>query len=83
VLAEIEEMARAVVAGNCEQERRRFSVVGRIKVEDYTCSVRDIPKFCKRPFGTRNYEPYSQRNAWRRRKPNFSEKTLLPKFDSG
>ncbi|MFY9746408.1 MAG: hypothetical protein WA891_11575 [Acidobacteriaceae bacterium] len=60
VLAEIQEMARAVVAGNCEQERRRFSITGRIDVGDYIYSVGDIPKFCKPPFGTRRYAPYSQ-----------------------
>ena len=60
VHTEIEEMARAVVAGNCEQERRRFSVIGRINVDDYTYAVKDIPKFCKPPIGTRRYAPYSQ-----------------------
>jgi len=63
ILTEIEEMSRAVVAGNCEQERRRFSIIGRIAVEDYTYSVGAMPKFCKPPFGTRRYASYLQRNA--------------------
>jgi len=63
VLTEIQEMARAVLAGHCEQERRRFSVIGRIDVGDYTYAVTDIPKFCKPPFGTRRYAPYSQKNV--------------------
>ncbi|MFZ3263640.1 MAG: hypothetical protein WA172_06540 [Terriglobales bacterium] len=57
-LSEIQEMARAVVAGNCEQERRRFSITGRIDVGDYTYTVGDMPKFCKPPLGTRRYAPY-------------------------
>jgi hypothetical protein len=60
ILTEIEEMSRAVIAGDCEQERRRFSIVGRILVEDYTYSVGDMPKFCKPPFGTRKYAPYAE-----------------------
>lgn len=60
VLSEIEEMARAVLAGKCEQERHRLSIVGRIKVGDYTYAVTDLPKFCKPPFGTRRYAPYQQ-----------------------
>jgi hypothetical protein len=60
VLAEIQEMARAVVAGNCEQERRRFSITGRIHVGDYTYAVTDMPKFCKPPFGTYKYAPYAE-----------------------
>jgi hypothetical protein len=63
VLTEIQEMARAVAAGNCEQERRRFSIIGRIHVGDYTYVVTDMPKFCKRPFGTRRCPPYSRRNV--------------------
>ena len=60
VLTEIQEMARAVIAGKCEQERRRFSIIGRIDLGDYTYAVGDMPRFCKPPFGRRKYEPYLQ-----------------------
>ena len=56
-------MARAVVAGNCERETHRFSITGRIDVGDYTYAVKDVPKFCKPPFGTLRYAPYAQRNV--------------------
>ena len=59
VLAEIEEMARAVIAGNCEYERRRFSLTGRIYVGDYTYGVWDFPKFYKPPFGIHRYAAYA------------------------
>ena len=62
VFIEIEEMARAVVAGNCEQERRWFSMTGRIDVGDCTYAVTDVPKFCKPPFGTHRYAPYTERS---------------------
>ncbi|MGH9587139.1 MAG: hypothetical protein ACRD3F_09330 [Acidobacteriaceae bacterium] len=62
VLTEIEEMARAVVAGNCEQERRRFSMIGRIEVGEYTYAVKDVPKFLRPPFGTRRHAPYSPKS---------------------
>jgi len=58
-LTEIEEMARAVIAGKCEQERRRFSLIGRIYMPDYTYGVRDLPKFCKPPRGIHRFAPYA------------------------
>jgi hypothetical protein len=36
VITEIEEMARAVIAGTCEEERGWFSITGRIRIGDYT-----------------------------------------------
>jgi hypothetical protein len=58
ILTEIEEMARAVIAGNCEQRRGPFSLVGKIRVGDYTYKVRDLPMFPIPPFWTRRYAPF-------------------------
>jgi hypothetical protein len=60
VLAEIEEMARAVIAGQCEEVRGWFSTTGKIDVGDYTYRVTDMPKFFIRPFGTHRFAPYMQ-----------------------
>jgi hypothetical protein len=56
--AEVEEMSRAIVAGNCEEVRRWFSRTGRIFVEGYTYKMTDLPKFPRPPFGTTRYAPY-------------------------
>lgn len=58
ILTEIEEMARAVMAGNCEQTRGLFWLVGRIHVGEYTYRVTNLPKLPIPPFWTRRYAPY-------------------------
>lgn len=58
VLAEIEEMSRAVIEGRCEEKRGWFSLKGRISVGDYTYKVTNIPKLPIPPFWTRRYAPY-------------------------
>jgi hypothetical protein len=58
VLTEVEEMARAVIAGNCEQRRGPFWLVGKIHVGDYTYKVTDLPMFPISPFWTRRYAPF-------------------------
>jgi len=58
VITEIEEMARAVVAGNCEVRRRPFWAISCIHVGEYTYGVRDLLMFPLPPFGTRRYAPY-------------------------
>jgi len=58
VLTEIEEMARAVIAGNCEQRRGPFWLIGKIQVGDYTYRVTDIPMIPIPPFWTRHYAPF-------------------------
>jgi hypothetical protein len=62
VVSEIEEMCRAVIAGNCEERRGWFSMRGRIYVGDYTYNVTNLPIFPKPPFGTRRYAPYVQQD---------------------
>ena len=59
VIAEIEEMSRAVMAGNCEEIRGLVSVAGRIHVGDYTYKTITIPVLRLRRFGTRRYAPYT------------------------
>lgn len=58
ILTEIEEMSRAVIAGQCELKRRPFSLVGEIHVGDYTYRVTDMPMLPIPPFWTRHYAPY-------------------------
>jgi hypothetical protein len=58
IITEIEEMSRAVVAGNCEVRRRPFWSTSCIHVGEYTYSVSDMPKFPMPPFGTKRYAPY-------------------------
>jgi hypothetical protein len=58
VLTEIEEMARAVIAGNCEQRRGPFWLIGKIRVGDYTYKVTNLPMFPIPPFWTRHYAPF-------------------------
>ena len=59
ILTEIEEMARAVIAGNCEQRRGPFWLVGKIRVGDYTYKVTNLPMFPIMPFWTQRYAPFS------------------------
>jgi hypothetical protein len=61
IITEIEEMSRAVIAGNCEVKRRPFWATSRIHVGEYTYSVSDLPMFPIPPFGTRRYAPYVSR----------------------
>jgi hypothetical protein len=58
VLTEIEEMARAVIAGNCEQRRGPFWFIGKIHVGDYTYKVTDLPMLPIPPFWKRHYAPF-------------------------
>ncbi len=57
ILAEVEEMARAVIAGNCELRRGLFWLTAKIHVGDYTYRVTDLPMFGI-PFSKRHYAPY-------------------------
>jgi hypothetical protein len=58
ILTEVTEMARAVIAGNCEQTRGPFWLVGKIHVGEYTYKVTTLPKLPIPPFWTRKYAPY-------------------------
>jgi len=58
IITEIEEMSRAVIAGNCEVKRRPFWATSCIHVGEYTYRVSDIPVFSIPPFGTLRYAPY-------------------------
>jgi len=58
IITEIEEMSRAVIAGNCEVKRRPFWATSCIHVGEYIYSVSDLPMFPIPPFGTRRYAPY-------------------------
>lgn len=57
VLTEIEEMSRAIIAGNCELGRGLFWLTAKIHVGDYTYRVTDLPMFGI-PFSKRHYAPY-------------------------
>ena len=59
ILIEIEEMARAVIAGKCEQKRGPLWLIGKIYVGDYTYRVTDIPMLPIPPFWTRHYAPFA------------------------
>lgn len=61
ILVEIEEMARAVIAGNCEQRKGPFWVTSKIHVGQYTYRVLDLPMLPIPPFWTRHYAPFVQR----------------------
>ncbi|HEX8817405.1 MAG TPA: hypothetical protein VF753_18060 [Terriglobales bacterium] len=58
VLTEIEEMARAVIAGHCELKRGLFWLTAELHVGDYTYKVTDLPMFGI-PFSKRQYAPYA------------------------
>lgn len=58
VLEEIEEMTRAVITGDCEEQRGWFSLTGRIWVGDYLYSTTNLPMVPIPPFFVRRYEPY-------------------------
>jgi hypothetical protein len=59
IIAEIEEMSRAVLAGHCEETRGLVSISGRIHVRDYTYKTTTLPIFRLPRFGTRRYAPYA------------------------
>jgi len=58
LLAEVEQMCRAVIAGNCEERRGRFSITGRIYVGDYTYQVVEMFLLPIRGITTHRYAPY-------------------------
>ena len=58
VLTEIEEMARAVIAGNCEQRRGPFWLIGKIQVGDHTYRTMDLARLPISHFWTRHYAPF-------------------------
>ena len=51
VLTELEEMTRAVIAGNCEQKRGPFWLLGKINVGDYAYKTVSLPKLPIPLFG--------------------------------
>jgi hypothetical protein len=61
IVQEVEQMARAVVAGKCDETRGLFSLTSRVYVEGYTYKVVDLPMLPIPPFGTRRYAPFAQR----------------------
>jgi len=58
LVVEVEQMARAVMAGKCDERRGLFSLTSRIYVGDYTYKVVDVPMLPIPPFGLRTYAPY-------------------------
>ena len=58
IITEIEEMSRAIIAGNCDEKRRPFWTTSCIHVGEYTYSVSTVPMFPIPPFGTLRYAPY-------------------------
>jgi hypothetical protein len=60
ILTEIEEMARAVIAGNCEQRRGPFWLSCKIRVGDYAYKMTDLPMLPIPPFWTRHFAPFVQ-----------------------
>jgi len=57
MLAEVEEMCRAVIAGRCRTSRGAFWLTSRIDVGDFTYKLTDCPMFGI-PFSKRVYAPY-------------------------
>lgn len=58
ILTELEEMARAVITGNCEQKRGPFWLLGKISVNDYTYKTTNLPKLPIPPFWRRHYAAF-------------------------
>jgi hypothetical protein len=58
LLSEVEQMSKAVIAGQCEENRNLFSLTSKIHVDGYTYKVVDLPMLPIPPFGTRKYAPY-------------------------
>lgn len=61
VLKEVEEMTRAVMAGNCRHKRGLLSITGSLQAGDHPYKITDLLVFRPRPprHGTRKYEPYN------------------------
>ena len=59
LVQEVEQMARAVIAGECDETRGLFSLTSRVYVEGHTYKVVDLPMLPIPPFGTRRYAPYA------------------------
>ena len=57
ILSEVEDMCKAVMAGNCEYRQNRFSSVSRIFVDGFAYQVRNILQLSMRTRTTR-YVPY-------------------------
>jgi hypothetical protein len=58
ILTEIEEMARAVIAGNCEQKGGPFWLYGKIHASDYTYKMMYLAVLPISSFWTRHYAPF-------------------------
>jgi len=58
ILTEIEEMSRAIIAGNCEEKRGWFYLKGSIDVGDYRYKSTNLPMLPIPPFWTRRYAAY-------------------------
>ena len=63
LIQEVEQMARAVIAGKCDKTRGLFSLTSRVYVEGYTYKVVDLPMLPIPPFGTRRFAPYAPMSA--------------------
>ena len=59
LIQEVEQMARAVIAGKCDETRGLFSLTSRVYVEGHTYRVVDLPMLPIPPFGTCRYAPYA------------------------
>jgi len=59
LVQEVEQMARAVIAGRCDETRGLFSLTSRVYVEGHTYKVVDLPMLPIPPFCTRHYAPYA------------------------
>jgi hypothetical protein len=58
IVEEVEEMSRAVMAGDCEEKLGWLSLKGSISVGDYTYKVTNLPVLSRRRFRTRRYASY-------------------------
>jgi hypothetical protein len=60
VLKEVEELCKAVMAGNCKHTRGLFSVTGSIQAGGRPYKITEMLVFRRKPpfHGTRIYEPY-------------------------
>ena len=59
LVQEVEQLARAIIAGKCDETRGLFSLTSRVYVEGYTYKVVDLPLLPIPPFGARHYAPYA------------------------
>ena len=58
LVLEVEQMSRAVIAGNCDKTRLLFATISRIHVDGFTYKVVGLPMLPIPPFGTRKYAPF-------------------------